>query len=104
MALSVDDLARYVNTDATSDATYLASVLAEAEALVAVYVGEAIVPEPILNRASLEVGSELFHRRNAPNGVAQFASEAGAQPLRIARDPMVGAYPILNRFVVGGIS
>lgn len=104
MAVTVQTLAGYVNADATAEATYLASVLAEATALVDAYVGEATVPPSILDRATLEVGSELFHRRQAPNGVAQFASEQGAQPLRIARDPMVGAYPILNRFVGGGFA
>jgi len=56
------------------------------------------VPPVVLDRAIKEVGSELFHRRQAPGGVAQFAGLDGA-PIRVARDPMVSAYPILARHV-----
>jgi hypothetical protein len=38
--------------------------------------------------------SELFHRRSAPNGVAQFASFDGS-PIRVAKDPMNAVYPLL---------
>ena len=60
------------------------------------------VPELIIDRSIFECASELYHRRNAPNGVAQFATFDGA-PVRVARDPMVGAYPILNRYLVVGL-
>ena len=62
-----------------------------------------VIPAGVKRRACLEVASELYHRRNAPNGVAQFAALDGA-PVRVARDPMLGAYPILNRFVPGGFA
>jgi hypothetical protein len=52
-----------------------------------------------LKRCYLEVGSELFHRRNAPMGVAQYATYDGA-PANTARDPLVGVYPLLNRYMV----
>ena len=82
----------------------MAQCEAEAEALVTAYVGTALVPSEVLGRAVLEVGSELFHRRSAPNGVAQFGTLDGAAPLRVARDPMVGAYPLLARYVGGGFA
>ena len=57
----------------------------------------------VQERAVLEVGSELFHRRNAPNGVAQFAALDGA-PIRVARDPMVAARPLLSPYLGGGFA
>lgn len=86
-----------------SDATYVGSCWGEAKALVDRYVGDLDVPDEILNRAYLEAGSELYHRRNAPNGIAQFAT-LDASPIRVARDPMVGVYPILNPYVGLGIA
>lgn len=95
MSVTAADLLTYVNGSA-SDTTFAEGCLAEAVELVSLYVGDAVVPESIRDRAVKEVGSELFHRRQAPNGIAQFATPDAA-PLRVARDPMVGAYPILNR-------
>lgn len=93
----------YVNTDA-SDEPYLEDVLAEAVELVDHHIGPIdTVPDKIRDRAILEVGSELYHRRQAPNGISQFATPDGP-PIRVARDPMVGAYPILRPYVGLGIS
>ena len=90
-----------------SDALYVEQCWDEASALVTAYIGtiDPVTPLPveITERAILEVGSELYHRRQAPNGVAQFSSLDGA-PIRVARDPMLGAYPILNRFIGLGIA
>lgn len=96
--MTAEALRDYVGT---TDDPFVDQCWDEALALVTAYVGSAVVPQVILDRATLEVGSELFHRRNAPNGVAQFASLDGA-PIRVARDPMLGAYPILNRYLVVG--
>ena len=62
------------------------------------------IPEAVLRRAILEVGSELFHRRQAPNGFPQFATPDGGQAQRIARDPMVAARPILAPFLPMGFA
>lgn len=78
----------------------------EADALVTAYISEAnldAVPEEIIGRATLEVGAELFHRKNTKNGLSQFATADG-QAVRIARDPMVAAYPLLNRYLPGGFA
>lgn len=72
--------------------------MAQADELVMRFVGQATVPSAILDRAVLEVGSELFHRRQAPSGIAQFATAEGQSPIRVARDPMIAAYPILQPF------
>ncbi len=61
------------------------------------------IPQEILDNAYLQVGSELFHRKNAPSGIAQFSSLDGSTPVRVAKDPMTSVYPILNRWVVNGV-
>lgn len=110
MAVTDTDLKAYVNAS-NSDDEFITSCLEQATALVTRYnrvwdsltgvYGPSAAPTAVVDRAVLEVASELFHRRNAPNGVAQFASLDGS-PIRVARDPMVGAYPLLNAYVVTG--
>jgi len=62
------------------------------------------VPVTVLDRATREVCSDLFARRNAPNGIVntQFAGPDGpvSAPARLHRDPLVPAYPLLSRWVV----
>jgi hypothetical protein len=95
--VNATDLQEYVGAP-DSDAAYVEQCWDEATSLVSVYVGDIDVPIAILDRATLEVGSELYHRRQAPNGIAQFSSMDGT-PVRVARDPMLGAYPLLNRYI-----
>lgn len=61
------------------------------------------VPAAVLDRAYLEAGSELYHRRQAPNGIAQFATPDG-NPVRVARDPLVGVYPLITPYLGGGFA
>lgn len=95
------DLQSYVGAD-LSDATFVEECWDQASALVTAYIGAitpvVAIPAIIVDRSTLEVGSELYHRRNAPNGVAQFSTFDG-QAIRVARDPMVGAYPLLQRYL-----
>ncbi|MCU1530119.1 MAG: hypothetical protein JWP75_3882 [Frondihabitans sp.] len=100
------DLQAYVglgDDPSAFDVALCASAWEAAEALVTQFVGASDVPEEVLDRAYLEVGSELYHRKNAPNGVAQF-STFDAAPIRVARDPMVAARPILASFLTPGIA
>ena len=88
----------------TGDAAFIEACADEAVAMVTAYVGVGdYVPQAILQRAYLEVGSELYNRRSAPNGISQFASPDGSV-IRVARDPMVGAYPLLRPFKRGGFA
>lgn len=103
MAVTGPDLLAYVRGNA-SDAAFAVSCTAEAAALVERYVGTRAVPDAILDRAVLEVGAELFHRRSAPNGVQQFGTVEGAPVVRVNRDPMVAGYPILRPFVGVGLA
>ena len=87
-----------------SDLDFVERCLAQAIMLVNAYcIRTPEVPEEILDNAYLQVGSELFHRRNAPSGIAQFSSLDGTSPVRVAKDPMTSVYPLLNRWVVSGV-
>lgn len=77
----------------------------EAEALVANHVGQAVVPDVIKARAVLEVGADLYYRRAARNGVVSFGSGIeAASVVRINRDPMTQAYPLLAPYVGPGFA
>lgn len=100
-------LAKYVHAAPAEE--YVKESAAEAFSMVANHTkpenvrGE--IPEHILQRAQLEVGAELYHRRTARNGIV--AMEGGPEnltPMRIARDPMKAAYDILRPYMTPAIS
>lgn len=63
------------------------------------------IPESVLLRATIEVAADLYHRRTARNGIAGFDdSELGAAPMRINRDPLAAARPILAPFLGAAIA
>lgn len=102
--MSATALSKYLNVP-SSDLTFIESCFDEASALVARFIGSAVVPDSIRDRATLEVGSELYHRRQAPSGIPGFASNDGAPPApRLNRDPMSRAYSILGPFIPGGFA
>lgn len=92
------DLKDYVGAS-DIDEDYVQDCWNIAKDLIASYVQSAEIPPQVLKRAYMEVGSELYHRRNAPMGVTQYATYDGS-PIRVARDPLVGVYPLLNRYMV----
>lgn len=64
-----------------------------------------VIPEPVVSRAILEVGAELYHRKNTKNGVQQLPVADQVSPLRIARDPLVAARPLFDSYLpVGGFA
>jgi hypothetical protein len=81
------------------DEAYVRACAAESRQLVGQLIGDVTtVPDEIRERAIIEAGSELFHKRQAPNGISQFADAAGT-PLRVAKDPMNVARVILQPFL-----
>ena len=98
MAVTAEKLATYVQTKLELDQAFISDCVAEGTALVAEYVGTREVPEAIKDRAVLEVAADLFYRRRSRNGVADFDDPTGV-PVRINRDPMTAAYPILGQFM-----
>lgn len=96
MAVTLAEFQAYVGTDETD---FPQECLTSGLALVERYIGTVtIVPAAIKDQAVYIASSELFHRRSAPNGVAQFASMDGS-PVRIARDPLGAVYPLLQAYV-----
>lgn len=57
------------------------------------------VPALIRDRAIVKVAAELYEQQNAPSGVRNFADMEGVTPVRVARDPMVAARPLLAPFL-----
>lgn len=98
-----EQLRAYVTPEARHvavDEQYVEACASEALALVSQLIGGhvALVPPAIRTRAIIEAGSELFHKRQAPNGISQYADAAGT-PMRVARDPMNVARVILQPFL-----
>jgi hypothetical protein len=92
MAVTLAEFQAYVGTEET---TFPQECLNSGAALVERYIGEIVsIPASIKDQSILIASSELFHRRSAPNGVAQFASFDGS-PIRVAKDPMNAVYPLL---------
>lgn len=98
--VSLADLQAYIGTEETGE--FIEECLDAGKALVNNYIGEGEVPSHIRYQAELIASSELFHRRSAPNGIAQFASMDG-QPVRMGKDPMTAVYPLLLPFVGYGV-
>jgi hypothetical protein len=101
LSVTLAELQAYIGTEETGD--FIESCLSAGNALVGNYIGEIdTVPNEVHNQAILICASELFHRRSAPNGIAQFASLDGS-PMRVAKDPMSSVYPLLLPFVTWGV-
>ncbi|QKY80419.1 head-tail connector protein [Microbacterium phage PoRanda] len=101
-----EQLRAYVTPEARHvavDDAFVQRCASEALALVGQLIGSATVPAEIRTRAIIEAGSELFHKRQAPNGISQFADAAGT-PLRVAKDPMNVARVILQPFLPLGFA
>ena len=112
--VTAEQLAEYVQTDATHEQEFLTECLAEAGELIAVHCGltsiEAVVagekiPAATLARAVKETAADLYSRRRARNGIVEIGGD-GITPdvVRINRDPMVAARPILRPFLGPGIA
>ena len=91
MAVTLAEFQAYVGTD---EVDFPTECLTAGAALVTRFIGTKTVPVSVHDQATLIASSELFHRRSAPNGVAQFASFDGS-PVRVAKDPMNAVYPLL---------
>lgn len=91
-------LSRYVGDVPLTD--YLKECVTVAWLSVMHFVGPAVVPQLILDRAVLEVAAELYHRKNAPNGIKSYSdSFDGTSAIRVARDALVAARPLLTPYM-----
>lgn len=99
--ITVADLRAYCGAPSSDDA-FLEQVLGEAQALISAHAGNNDVPQAVWDNCLRQVGSELYHRRNAPAGIAAFATLDGA-PIRVALDPMRSTYAMLDKYVPRGL-
>lgn len=91
-------LGRYVGDVPRTD--YLKECISVAWLSVNHFVGTAVIPPYILDRAVLEVAAELYHRKNAPNGIKSYVDAFdGASAIRVARDALVAARPLLTPYM-----
>ncbi|WIM99395.1 hypothetical protein ACTOB_003046 [Actinoplanes oblitus] len=86
---NLDDAEAYIRDNGT-----VASKLDTARAMIEEYVGEAYVPESVLNEATLALAQELFTRQKSPGGFVQFGGSEVAG--RLSRDPMEPIRPMLK--------
>lgn len=101
MSVTLAELQAYIGTEETG--SFIQGCLDSGIAMVGKYVGDVEdVPATISDQAVLICASELFHRRSAPQGIAQFASMDGS-PMRVAKDPMGAVYPLLLPWVNYGV-
>jgi hypothetical protein len=97
MAVTVVQFRDYIGTQ--EESVFVTDCLNAGQALVARYVGEVTgIPSHITDQATLIAASELFHRRQAPGGVTQFADMSGSA-VRVGKDPMNAAYELLRPYV-----
>ena len=99
MAVSIEEFRAYIGTDENS--TFVDECLTAGHALVTKFIGTATVPVAVHDNAVLMASSELFYRRQSPQGVTQFASMDG-NPIRAAKDPMNAARELLRPYTSYG--
>lgn len=78
---------------------YVENCTTEAHDLVLAHVGNSKVPERVFERAIVEVAADLYYRRNAVNGLAQFDNGETLDVLRIGQDPLRPARAMLKPFL-----
>lgn len=99
MAVTIEEFRAYIGTDETSD--FVTECLTAGHALVTKFVGTTTIPVAIHDNAVLMAASELFYRRQSPQGVTQFAAMDG-NPIRAAKDPMNAARELLRPYTSYG--
>lgn len=100
MAVTVVQFREYIGTD--EDSVFVTNCLQAGLALVTRFIGTVTgIPSHITDNAVLIASSELFYRRQSPQGVTQFASMDG-NPVRAAKDPMNAVYPLLAPYTSYG--
>lgn len=96
MSVTVEEFRAYVGTK--EDSSFVDDCLQSAHHLVERYVGDFDVTSHIRDQAVLICASEIFHRRQAPGGITQFADMSGSA-VRVGKDPMFAAYELLRPYV-----
>jgi len=91
-------LAQYVGAPEGDD--YPAQCEQAARTLLSGLIGDQQVPDDVYQQALLEVGANLYQRREAVTGTTAWDSEAvSSTPWRPARDPLTPARGILAPYL-----
>lgn len=96
MSVTVEEFRAYVGTNEVS--SFVDDALATGLDLVERYIGTTTIPANVVDSAVLMCASEIFHRRQAPGGITQFADMSGSA-VRVGKDPMNAAYELLRPYV-----
>lgn len=97
----------YVGGSAGRDDALAAATYLQALGLVNDYIRSvdaiALQPEDVaaIEGTVVEVGSKLWERRHSPNGTPSYDVDGNPLGSLAPIDPMVTAYPILDRYVAG---
>lgn len=102
--LPVVDLAAYVRAN-DRDTAFVDETAARAARIVADKIGDATVPVPVLSAAILEVGANLYQRRQSAIGTTSYGDpETMGNPMRPALDPFTPAWPLLRGYIGPGLA
>jgi hypothetical protein len=102
--IGFEEFKAYINPQGSVDDLFIQSCLWEALEHVDNYIGSqsAAVPDTIRNLAIKWCGQAIFDRRDTKAGVANSPGGYTDAPVRVARDPMIAVYPLLNQYLVVG--
>lgn len=102
LAKAATRLRKALNMKDGEDTAELTEYASNAWQAIAAYLGPESVPDSLMRQAVHIVALEFQRREKAPGGVlAAFGGEGG--PVRLARDPLTPAYPLLKPFIKAGI-
>lgn len=102
----IERVSLFVKAPATAPAVaFVEACTKEAQGLVTVAASGTWtdIPASVLDRAIIEVAADLYHRQSTRLGVSGFADN-DLNPVRITRDPMAAARPILAPYLAGGFA
>lgn len=102
VAVAAQRLFKEVGNAATLSETDARQLAEQAATLIDKHVGSVQVPAVILQLACVAVARDLHAASQAPGGVFSPFADGGA--VRLARDPMKAAYPLLAPYVGGGFA
>lgn len=100
MAVTVERFLDYFGGDPNTDTAKAQDTLAVAVIMVENYVGDSIVPEPVVDLAVLRVASALWSAEHVQARSNDSFYETNEAPAPTNRDPMTAAYVLLRKWVL----
>ena len=91
-----------VGNSATLSLAQAKTIARQAGDLIGNYIKNSVIPDSVLSLALLAVSRDLYTQSQAPGGV--FTPFGDGSAVRLARDPMKAAYPLLIPYLKGGFA